>query len=111
MKVGCFFMLKIGGLKKVGDKQIIQRLADPKIMLVFALFIIVCGAFLANFILAFLQEILFAIEQFAKNKPVDFSLDWKSFFVFQRELFGFYVGFYIILGIGLLKFFYNMKMN
>lgn len=111
MKVECFLMLKIGGLKKVGDKQILHRLAETKILIVVITFLFIVGFFLANFLLAFLQEILLAIEQFAKSEPINFSISWQSFFAFQSELLSFYLGFYIILSIGILKLVYNVRLN
>lgn len=92
-------------------RHILQRFVEPKFLLVFSFLILIAGAFLANFLLAFLQEVLFVIERFAKSQSVNFSIDWKSFFYFQKEMYWFYVGFYILLGIGLLKFIYNLKVN
>src|SRR5699024_8148023 len=73
------------------------------------------GFFFANFLLHFLQQVLHLIDDFAKNpEKVNFnmfSVDWHHFFIFQQKWVGFYVVFYIVVGISVVKLLYNMKMN
>ena len=63
--------------------------------------------------LAFLQEVVAVISTMASDpeSSISFSLSWKSLFEFQADVIWFYAAFYIILGIGILKFIYNMRMN
>src|SRR5690625_7370653 len=80
----------------------------------------VCGLisivfFFANFLLHFLQQLLFLVDDFATNPEEvnfnNFSVDWHHFFIFQKKWIGFYLGFYIVIGISVVKLLYNMKMN
>lgn len=95
------------------DRELLEKLASPKILIPFIIGILILSIFLANFILAFLQEVINSIQSFAENpENVDFSMDWTaSFLSFQGDLIGYYIGFYIVVGIGILKFIYNMRTN
>src|SRR5699024_1666454 len=69
----------------------------------------------ANFLLHFLQQVLFLVDEFATNPDQvninTFSVDWHHFFNYQHEWYEFYVVFYIVVGISIVKLLYNMKMN
>lgn len=84
-------------------------------MSLFIVCITVIGFFVANFLLHFLQQVLYLVEGFATNPEEvnfhTFSVDWHYFFIFQRQWIEFYVGFYILIGISVLKLLYNVKMN
>ncbi|MFL0365714.1 VirD4-like conjugal transfer protein, CD1115 family [Pseudobacillus sp. 179-B 2D1 NHS] len=94
------------------DRLFLERIANTKILIVIVAAFLFISFFLANFLLAFLQEILRVLEQFAENpENVYFSLTGKSFFVFQEAYFPFYMGFYIIALVGVVKFVYNVRLN
>ncbi|MFD1707560.1 VirD4-like conjugal transfer protein, CD1115 family [Siminovitchia sediminis] len=94
------------------NKQLLERLTSPKAIFLFAIGFLIVSFFLANFVLAFLQKLLLAIEQFAKDpENVGFSIPWESFLHFQTDVLWFYAGFYLIVGIGLIKFLFNIRMN
>lgn len=97
------------------EKSLTERLSDWKFMSVLIVCITVVGFFFANFLLHFLQQVLHLVEGFATNpEKVNFNtfyVDWHYFFIFQKEWIEFYVGFYILIGISLLKLLYNVKMN
>ncbi|MFS0646124.1 VirD4-like conjugal transfer protein, CD1115 family [Siminovitchia sp. 179-K 8D1 HS] len=94
------------------DKQLLERLSSPKAIFLFAIGFLIVSFFLANFVLAFLQELLLAIEQFAKDpENAGFSIPWESFLYFQTDVLWFYAGFYLIVGIGLIKFLFNIRLN
>ncbi|WP_373894662.1 VirD4-like conjugal transfer protein, CD1115 family [Virgibacillus sp. CBA3643] len=92
-----------------------ERLSNWKSMSLFIVCITVIGFFVGNFLLHFLQQVLYLVEGFATNPEEvnfhTFSVDWHYFFVFQQKWIGFYVGFYILVGISVLKLLYNVKMN
>lgn len=96
-------------------KTLIERLSNWKVISLFIVCITVAGFFIANFLLHFLQQVLHLIEGFATNPEKvnfhTFSVDWLYFFIFQHEWIEFYVGFYILVGISVLKLLYNVKMN
>lgn len=99
-------------MRRVKDRAILERLANTKVLMILVSGFLFVSFFLANFLLAFLQELLMALKQFSENpETVDFSLEWGSFFVFQKTLLPFYIGFYIIALIGVVKFIYNVRMN
>src|SRR5699024_7194349 len=92
-----------------------EHLSNPKLMSILIIIIIIIGFFFANFLLHFLQQVLLLVDAFATN-PEEvtfdmFSIDWHNFFIFQQKWIGFYVGFYIVIGISVIKLLYNMKMN
>src|SRR5690625_4671124 len=92
-----------------------ERLSNWKSMSLFIVCITVIGFFVANFLLHFLQQVLYLVEGFATNPEEvnfhTFSVDWHYFFIFQQQWIEFYVGFYILIGISVLKLLYNVKMN
>jgi len=96
-------------------KSLIERLSNWEVMSLFIVCIIVAGFFVANFLLHFLQQVLHLVEGFATDPEKvnfqTFSVDWHYFFIFQHKWIGFYVGFYILVGISVLKLLYNVKMN
>src|SRR5690625_2943114 len=96
-------------------KSFTEHLSNPKMMSLFIISMIIIGFFFANFLLHFLQQVLFLVDDFATNPEEvnfnNFSVDWHHFFIFQKKWIGFYVGFYIVIGISVVKLLYNMKMN
>lgn len=96
-------------------KSFTEHLSNAKMMSLFIISTIITGFFFANFLLHFLQQVLFLVDDFATNpKEVNFhhfSVDWHYFFIFQKKWIGFYLGFYIVIGISVVKLLYNMKMN
>lgn len=93
-----------GGLEKYTSKKFIGLIV---------LFILVASFFLANFVLAFLQEVGQALISMANEpeKEVQFSLSTNDFINFQSDVLVFYIAFYAVVGVGLIKFLYNIKMN
>src|SRR5699024_9465566 len=89
--------------------------SNPKMMSLFIISMIIIGFFFANFLLHFLQQVLFLVDDFATNPEEvnfnNFSVDWHHFFIFQKQWIGFYVGLYIVVGISVVKRLYNIKMN
>ncbi|ALX47642.1 VirD4-like conjugal transfer protein, CD1115 family [Lentibacillus amyloliquefaciens] len=96
-------------------KPLTERLSNWQFIVPFILLIVIMGFFLANFLLHFFQQVLHLIEGFANNPEQvnlsTFSVDWECVFIFQKEWLEFYIGFYILVGISLLKLLYNIKMN
>src|SRR5699024_4513218 len=96
-------------------KTFTEHLSNPKMMSLFIISMVIIGFFFANFLLHFLQQILFFVDDFATNPQeanfYKFSVDWHHFFIFQKKWIGFYLGFYIVIGISVVKLLYNMKMN
>lgn len=96
-------------------RSLTERFSNWKAMSLFIVCITVIGFFVANFLLHFLQQVLYLVEGFATNPEEvnfhTFSVDWHYFFIFQRQWIGFYVGFYILIGISVLRLLYNVKMN
>src|SRR5699024_714287 len=94
---------------------LIERLSNWKVMSLFIVCIIVAGFFVANLLLHFLQQVLHLVEGFATDPEKEnfqtFSVDWHYFFIFPDKWSGFYVVFYILAGIRVLKLLYNVKMN
>lgn len=92
-----------------------ERLSNWKSMSLFIVCITVIGFFVANFLLHFLQQVLYLVEGFATNPEEvnfhTFSVDWHYFFILQQQWIEFYAGFYILAGISVLKLLYNVKMN
>ncbi|QNK89091.1 type IV secretory system conjugative DNA transfer family protein [Sporosarcina sp. resist] len=96
----------------MSNQKFLERLSEPKILVVFTLLYLLAMFFVANLLLAFLQAIISTVQQFSANADnATFSLDWRSVFVYQAALIGYYIGFYIVVGIGLVKFIFNMRMN
>ncbi|MBS4203666.1 VirD4-like conjugal transfer protein, CD1115 family [Lederbergia citrea] len=94
------------------DKQPLERLSSPKVLFLPTIGFLIVSFFLANFILAFLQAFLLAVEQFARDPDnLSFSIPRGSFLHFQGDILWFYAGFYLVVGIGLIKFLFNMRLN
>ncbi len=94
------------------ETKYLERLAQPKMLLLFSVIYWFVMFFVANFVLAFLQSILQSIQQFKEDpKSVSFSMDWLSIFDFQTSWMPFYIGFAIICAIGFVKFLYRIRMN
>lgn len=94
------------------NHSFLERLASPKVLLILVIGYLIAAFFLANFSLSFLQEVIQAFKRFANdsgNTIFDFS--WTWFLKYQHEMLWFYVGFYVIVLIGLVKFVYNIKMS
>src|SRR5690625_5889560 len=70
-------------------KSFTEHLSNPKMMSLFIISMIIIGFFFANFLLHFLQQVLFLVDDFATNpKEVNFnnfSVDWHHFFIFQKK--------------------------
>lgn len=96
-------------------KSLTEYLSNPKMMSLFIVSMVVIGFFFANFLLHFLQQVLFLVDDFATNPEEinfhKFAVDWHHFFIFQQRWIWFYIGFYILIGISVVKLLYNMKMN
>src|SRR5699024_11239238 len=92
-----------------------ELLSDWEVVSLLIACIIVAVFFVAKFLLHFLQQVLHLVEGFATDPEKvifqTFSVDWHYFFIFQHKWIGFYVGFYILVGISVLKLLYNVKMN
>src|SRR5699024_2824890 len=92
-----------------------EHLTNHKNMKLLIISMIIIGFFFANFLLHFLQQVLFLVDEFATNPEEvnfnNFSVDWHHFFIFQKKWIGFYVGFYIVIGISVVKRIYNTTMN
>lgn len=96
----------------VNEKIILEKLSNTKVLIPVSLIFLGLSFFIANFILAFLLEIVAAVEQFAKDpKDIKFSLRVEDFFNYQPNLMPYYIGFYILAAYGLVKFIYKMRMN
>ncbi|RFA33845.1 type IV secretion system protein VirD4 [Virgibacillus dokdonensis] len=92
--------------------QLYEKLFNTKVVALIILFVLVASFFIANMLLAFLQELVTAIQLFADDpNKVTFSFDWQSMFQFQSNMSAYYIGFYILTGIGILKLIYNVQMN
>lgn len=92
--------------------QLYEKLFNTKVVALIILFVLVASFFIANMLLAFLQELVTAIQLFADDpNKVTFSFDWQSMFQFQSNMKAYYIGFYILTGIGILKLIYNVQMN
>lgn len=97
------------------DRSFIERLSNKKVMTLFIVVIAFVGFFVANFLLHFLQQVFLLVDGFA-TKPEEvnfntFTVDWHHFFIFQQKWIEFYVGFYIVIGISIVKLLYNMRLN
>lgn len=94
------------------DNLILEKLASYKSLLLVSIIFLGASYFLANFILAFFLEVIKALEQFSKDpKSVHFSMNVHDFLNYQSAYSAFYIGFYIIAAIGLIKFIYNLRIN
>ncbi|WP_425445370.1 VirD4-like conjugal transfer protein, CD1115 family [Virgibacillus phasianinus] len=92
-----------------------ERLSNWKVISIVVASIVIVGFFFANFLLHFFQQVLHLLETFARHPEKinfkSFSVDWHYLFIFQKEWIGFYVGFYVVVGISVMKLLYNIKMN
>lgn len=96
------------------DTDLLEKMSSPKMLVVFIFLYAAISFFVANFLLAFFQEILIIVQAFindAESAEIAFSLSAKDLLIFQKEWMPFYIGFYAITGIGLLKYVYNMRLN
>jgi len=95
------------------QKRLTDYLSNWKVIVMISLLLICIGFVLANFLLHFLQQVFALMKGFNSdpNNLDEFSVDWHYLFIFQKEWYQFYIGFCLIIGIILLKYFYNMKMN
>lgn len=96
----------------MNETKYLQRLAQPRGLLVFSIVFWSLMFFVSNFVLAFLQSLLASFQQFqADPKSVSFSNDWRSFLEFQSNWIPFYIGFAILSTIGFVKFIYRIRLN
>ncbi|WP_447402894.1 VirD4-like conjugal transfer protein, CD1115 family [Lysinibacillus sp. fkY74-1] len=96
----------------MNETKYLQRLAQPRGLLVFSIVFWSLMFFVSNFVLAFLQSLLASFQQFqADPKSVSFSIDWRSFLEFQSNWMPFYIGFAILSTIGFVKFIYRIRLN
>lgn len=95
------------------ENRLLAWLAHPHVLTVFSAFYVFIMIFVANFVLAFLQEVAIAFIQFSENpEDVTFQMDWKSaLFMFQTDFPMYYIGFTLVAGLLLLKIIYNMRLN
>ncbi len=100
------------GVRSMNETKYLQRLAQPRGLLVFSIVFWSLMFFVSNFVLAFLQSLLASFQQFqADPKSVSFSNDWRSFLEFQSNWIPFYIGFAILSTIGFVKFIYRIRLN
>lgn len=95
-------------------KQMVNKLAETKVLICISILILFFSFFLANFLLAFFQNVLMLFKEFANqnmNAMEKFDLSWHDFFNFQGDIIEFYVGAYGVSLFGLMKFWYSMKSN
>lgn len=92
----------------------LEKYTNKKYLVIFAIAMLIAGFFMANFLLAFLQsvgEVIIVMINEPENTPT-FSMDWKgAAIVYQHHYKEFYIGFYILLTVWLIKVWYNIKMN
>ncbi|MDE1418968.1 VirD4-like conjugal transfer protein, CD1115 family [Bacillus licheniformis] len=94
------------------QNKILTKLAKTHVLLAISFGVLFISFFISNFVLAFLQEVLKAVRQFANgNMEPSFDLSWENFFHFQAALYPFYIGFYCIVVYGLIRFWINIKVN
>lgn len=94
------------------ETEFLEHFSSKRMLAMIAILFVIIAFFMSNFVLAFLQEVFVALKQFSEGPDnVSFSIDWNSFFKFQSDMMYFYIAFYLILGIGLIKFIYNMRLN
>lgn len=94
------------------QNKILTKLAKTHVLLAISFGVLFISFFISNFVLAFLQEVLKAVRQFANgNMEPSFDLSWGNFFHFQAALYPFYIGFYCIVVYGLIRFWINIKVN
>ncbi|MEC1177272.1 type IV secretory system conjugative DNA transfer family protein [Metasolibacillus meyeri] len=91
--------------------QLLGKLAKPKVLLVFSIFYSVLMFFLANIVLAFIQALVFAFQQFQVDQTVALQMKWQSISNFQKDIFPFYLAFAFLSLIGLIKFIYKIRMS
>ena len=90
-----------------------EKYTSKKFILLVVVIVLVVSFFVANFFLTFLQEISRILITMANDpdSEIEFTLSASSFLNFQASALPFYFAFYLIVGVGLLKFVYNIKMN
>ena len=95
------------------DGVVLEKYTSKKTIAIIIVAILFLSIFIANFLLAFLQEVGNIVVAFANDPDanVSFGLSWKSIFDIQWNVIEFYVAFYLIVCIWLMKFVYNIKMN
>lgn len=93
--------------------SVLERYTGKMATIFVVVVVLFCSIFIANFLLAFLQEAFRFVVDFGEDPDAvaSFSIDWRSAFELQLDILEFYIGFYLVLGIGISKFIYNMKMN
>ncbi|WP_174615266.1 VirD4-like conjugal transfer protein, CD1115 family [Virgibacillus ihumii] len=96
-------------------KPLTERWSNGKVVSVFITGVTIASFFMANFLLHFFQQVGKLIIRFSENAKTfsfeSFSVDWHSFFIFQEEHWKYYIGFYIVLAVGIIKLLYNIRMN
>lgn len=95
------------------DSFAMDKYTSKKTIVFVILVLLFLSLFVANFLLAFLQEVGSVIVAFANDADADvsFDLSLKSALDLQWHVPEFYIAFYFVIGIGLAKFWYNVKMN
>lgn len=95
------------------ESRLSERLSSKKIIAFVVIVLLVLSFFVSNIVLGFFQSIAEVISQMIQNpsETASFSFNWRSMFHFQQEVYWFYVAFYVVFGIGILKFIYNMYVN
>ncbi|PFR98858.1 hypothetical protein COK55_32960, partial [Bacillus cereus] len=80
-------------------KQSINKLAETKVLMLISILVLFFNFFFANFLLAFLQNVLVVFKAFANQnmQAMDlFHLSWEDCFNFQRDIITFYIGAYAL---------------
>src|SRR5690625_7700260 len=96
-------------------KSFTEHLSNPKMMSLFIISMIIIGVFFANFLLHFLQQVLFLVVDFATNSEevnfYNFSVDCHLFFIFLMKWIGFFVSFYMLEVYSIIILIFIMKLN
>lgn len=95
------------------ESATLEKYTSKNTIAIVIIAILFLSFFVANFLLSFLQEVGTLIIAMANEEPnmPALSINWKDAFQFQPNILEFYVGFYLVLGIGIVKFIYNIRMN
>lgn len=94
------------------NNKFLTKIARTPVLLTISFGVLFISLFLSNVVLAFLQEVLMAVKEFAEgNMQPSIHLSWTDFFHFQGDLYAFYIGFYCVVLYGLIRFWINIKVN
>ncbi|MCT6922808.1 VirD4-like conjugal transfer protein, CD1115 family [Metasolibacillus sp.] len=91
--------------------QLLGKLAKPKMLLVFSVLYSAVMFLLANIVLAFIQALVVAFQQFQVDQSLTLQMRWQSMWDFQKDILPFYLAFAFLSLIGLIKFIYKIRMS